>query len=182
MCQYYHNPHNDEIELMTHRQRDRGDQSASRRCATAGLGSYVPGVPRDVPPQLQAIVEYRIGAEFSSGGPTLDTLHPPEALDYLFEMADALGKPMRGTNIFSVSPLRLSGYEFDLAVAYRERWQEYLGHHLPGGGHLRAGPFPRGLGAFDRRGAGRGGDHARGQRGQAGLDLRRVCSPLTCAP
>jgi trimethylamine:corrinoid methyltransferase-like protein len=55
----------------------------------------------------------------------LDTLHPPEALEYLFEMADALGRPMRGTNIFSVSPLRLSGYEFDLAVEYRDRWQEY---------------------------------------------------------
>jgi trimethylamine:corrinoid methyltransferase-like protein len=124
MCQYYHNPHNDEIELMT-----AVNVIEATKCVEAtrdrGLGSYVPGVPRDVPPQLQAILEYRIGAEFSSGGPTLDTLHPPQALGYLFEMADALGKPMRGTNIFSVSPLRLSGYEFDLAVEYRDHWQEY---------------------------------------------------------
>jgi trimethylamine---corrinoid protein Co-methyltransferase len=124
MCQYYHNPHNDEIELMS----TANVIEATRSVAVLrdrGLGSYVPGVPRDVPPQLQAILEYRIGAEFAPGGPTLDTLHPPEALEYLFAMSDALGRPMRGTNIFSVSPLRLSGYEFDLAVEFRERWDEY---------------------------------------------------------
>lgn len=124
MCQYYHNPHNDAIELMS-----TANVIEATKCVEAardrGLGSYVPGVPRDVPAQLQAIVEYRIGAEFSSGGPTLDTLYPPEALETLFDMADALGKPMRGTNIFSVSPLRLSGYEFDMAIEYRDRWQEY---------------------------------------------------------
>lgn len=124
MCQYYHNPHNDAIELMS-----TANVIEASKCVESardrGLGSYVPGVPRDVPPQLQAILEYRIGAEFCSGGPTLDTLHPPQALDYLFEMAEALGKPMRGTNIFSVSPLRLSGYEFDLAVEFREHWQGY---------------------------------------------------------
>jgi trimethylamine:corrinoid methyltransferase-like protein len=124
MCQYYHNPHNDEIELMSTANVIEATKSVEGMRGR-GLGCYVPGVPRDVPPQLQAILEYRIGAEFSSGGPTLDTLHPPEALEYLFEMADALGRPMRGTNIFSVSPLRLSGYEFDLAVEYRDRWQEY---------------------------------------------------------
>lgn len=124
MCQYYHNPHNDEIELMTTANVIEATKSVEATC-DRGLGSYVPGVPRDVSSQLQAILEYRIGAEFSSGSPTLDTLHPPEALGYLFEMAEALGKPMLGTNIFSVSPLRLSGYEFDLAVNFRDHWQEY---------------------------------------------------------
>lgn len=133
MCQYYHNPHNDEIELMTTAnviEATRAVESARDR----GLGSYVPGVPRDVPPQLQAIVEYRIGAEFTAGGPTLDTLYPPEALDFLFEMAEAFGQPMRGAGIFSVSPLRLSGYEFDLAVQHRERWQEFYVTTYPAAG------------------------------------------------
>jgi len=122
MCQYYHSPHSDEIEIMT-----TANVVEATKCvqtmAEAGLGSYVPGVPRDVPPQLQAITEYRIGCEFAPGHPTLDTLHPPQALPYLFEMAEAMGLPMRATNIFPVSPLRLSGYEFDVAVSERQRWE-----------------------------------------------------------
>lgn len=124
MCQYYHNPHNDQIEMMSTIHVIEATKSVES-LRERGLGGYVPGVPRDVPAQLQAILEYRIGAEFCHSGPTLDTLHPPEALKILFEMAEAMGKPMRGTNIFSVSPLRLVGYEFDLAIQYRERWQEY---------------------------------------------------------
>lgn len=133
MCQYYHNPHNDQIELMT--TANVIEATRSVECLRSrGLGSYVPGVPRDVPAQLQAIVEYRIGAEFAAGGPTLDTLHPPEALDTLFDMAEAFGQPMRSTGIFSVSPLRLSGYEFDLAVQHRRRWQEFSVTTYPAAG------------------------------------------------
>ncbi|RPJ43128.1 MAG: hypothetical protein EHM21_11935, partial [Chloroflexi bacterium] len=70
MCQYYHNPHNDEIEIMTTANVIEATK-AVQAMGESGLGSYVPGVPRDVPAQLQAIVEYRIGAEFTRGGPTL---------------------------------------------------------------------------------------------------------------
>ena len=142
MCQYYHNPCNDQIELMT-----TANVIEATKCVETmrerGLDSYVPGVPRDVPPQLQAITEFRIGAEFLTNGPTLDTLHPPEALDYLFELADALGRPMRGTNVFPVSPLRLAGYEFDLAIQHRDRWQEFYVTTYPAAGvsapvHFRA--------------------------------------------
>jgi trimethylamine--corrinoid protein Co-methyltransferase len=133
MCQYYHNPHTDAIELMTTAnliEACRSVESLRQR----GLGSYVPGVPRDVPPQLQAILEFRIGAEFLTDGPTLDTIHPPEALEYLFEMSAALGTPMRATNVFPVSPLRLSGYEFDLAVSQKDRWQEFYITTYPAAG------------------------------------------------
>ena len=133
MCQYYHNPHNDQIELMSTANVIEASKSV-QVMGERGLGGYVPGVPRDVPAQMQALVEYRIGAEFLPGGPTLDTLHPPEALPYLFEMAEALGHPMRGTNVFSVSPLRFSGYEFDIAVAYRQRWEEFSVTTYPAAG------------------------------------------------
>ncbi len=133
MCQYYHNPHNDAIELMSTANLIEASKCV-QTMAAEGLGSYVPGVPRDVPPQLQAILEFRIGAEFLPGCPTLDTLHPPEALDYLFDLYEAIGAPMRATNVFSVSPLRLSGYEFDLAVAHRERWEEFSVTTYPAAG------------------------------------------------
>ncbi len=142
MCQYYHNPHNDQIEPMTTANLVEAAKIV-HALSDRGLGSYVPGVPRDVPPQLQAIVEFRIGAEFQTGSPTLDTLHPPEALRTLFELAEALGKPMRSTNVFPVSPLRLAGYEFDLAVSFRDRWQEFSVTTYPAAGvsapiHFRA--------------------------------------------
>jgi len=123
MCQYYHGPLTDEIELMT-----TADLIEATRCVESmhdvGLGGYVPGVPRDVPYQLQALVEYRIGAEFTRHI-TLDTLNPPEALDYLFEMAEAFGDPLESGGMFSVSPLRLSGYEFDVAVRHAARWKRF---------------------------------------------------------
>jgi trimethylamine--corrinoid protein Co-methyltransferase len=131
MCQYYHNPHNDEIELMT----TDNLIEATRVVETmkdAGFSSYVPGVPRDVPQQLQAITEYRVGSEFLTGHPTLDTLHPPEALPYLLAMAEAMGRPLRSGGMFTVSPLRLVGYEFDIAVDYADRWEEFWVTSYPG--------------------------------------------------
>jgi trimethylamine--corrinoid protein Co-methyltransferase len=142
MCQYYHNPRTDAIELMT----TENLVEASKIVHTMkerGLGSYVPGVPRDVPNQLQALVEYRIGVEFLTGEPTLDTLHPPEALPYLFALSEVIGHPMHSTNIFTVSPLRLAGYEFDIAVSHREHWQNFSVTTYPAAGvsapiHFRA--------------------------------------------
>jgi hypothetical protein len=128
MCQYYHRPFAEgesesPIELMSTEDLIEATKLITSM-ADAGLGGYVPGVPRDVPSQLQAILEYRIGAEF---GPrvTLDTLNPPEALPFIFEMADALGDPMEGGGMFTVSPLRLSGYEFDVAVRHAARWKRF---------------------------------------------------------
>lgn len=131
MCQYYHNPHNDQIELMT----TANCIEATRIVETmrdVGLPSYVPGVPRDVPQQLQAITEYRIGSEFLTGSPTLDTLHPPEALPYLLAMSEAMGHPLRSGGMFTVSPLRLAGYEFDIAVDYAHRWERFWVTSYPG--------------------------------------------------
>jgi trimethylamine--corrinoid protein Co-methyltransferase len=124
MCQYYHSPHTDEITLMSTAHLIEATQCVEAM-RDVGIGSYVPGVPRDVPQQLQAIMEYRIGAEFLNGSPTLDTLHPPEALPYLLAMAEAMGRPIVSAGMFPVSPLRLAGYEFDIAVQFADRWQRF---------------------------------------------------------
>ena len=142
MCQYYLSPATGEIELMT-----TADLVEACKCAQSlhdlGLRANVPGVPRDVPQQLQAIVEYRVGAEFLSTGGNVDTLHPPEALPYLFAMAEAMDRPLTGCGMFTVSPLRLAGLEFDAAVYYASHWQSFSVHSLPAVGatapiHLRA--------------------------------------------
>jgi trimethylamine:corrinoid methyltransferase-like protein len=40
-------------------------------------------------------------------------------------MAEAMGRPLVSGGMFTVSPLRLSGYEFDIAVRYAARWQRF---------------------------------------------------------
>jgi hypothetical protein len=103
-------------------------------CAGDGAWSMVPGVPRDVPPQLQAITEYAIGCEWCSRGGNVDTLHPPEALPYLFAMAAAMGMEIRDCGLFSVSPLRLGGFELDTAVRMRDRFNAFSLASLPAAG------------------------------------------------
>ncbi len=111
-------------------------------CAGSGVWGMVPGVPRDAPQQLQAVTEYAIGCEWSSRGGNVDTLHPPEALPYLFDMAVAMGREIRGCGLFTVSPLRLGGFELDTAVGLRDRFDSYSIASLPAAG--ASGPlYPR---------------------------------------
>ncbi|MHB0856252.1 MAG: trimethylamine methyltransferase family protein [Anaerolineae bacterium] len=130
MCQYYHNPTTDQIGLMF-----TEDLIEATRCVEVlrdtGLAGGVPGVPRDVPQQLQAIMEYRVGCEYSSAGGNVDTMYPPEAVPFLLEMAAAMGRPIRGIGMFTVSPLRMAGFEFDAAVERAEYWQSFHVHSLP---------------------------------------------------
>ncbi len=130
MCQHYHSPATDAIEPMTTANLVEATRSVETLCAL-GLHGNVPGIPADVPPQLQALVTYRVGAEFLSAGGGVHTLHPPEALPYLFAMAEALGRPIRSMGIFPVSPLRLAGFEFDTLVAHIGRWERLSVTTLP---------------------------------------------------
>jgi len=142
MCQYYLSPRTNQIGLMT-----TADLVEACRCVQSltrlGLRGNVPGVPRDVPQQLQAIVEYRIGSEYLASGGNLDTLHPPEALPFLFAMGEAVGRPFESCGMFTVSPLRLAGFEFEAAMDNLPRWRRLHVHSLPAVGatapiHLRA--------------------------------------------
>jgi trimethylamine:corrinoid methyltransferase-like protein len=130
MCQYYHNPHSDTVEPMT--TANLIEATKFVECArSSGLDGNVPGIPADVPPQLQALVAYRVGTEFSACGGSVHTLYPPEALPFLFAMAEAMGQPMETCAMFTVSPLRLVGHEFDQAVAHASHWKQFFVHSLP---------------------------------------------------
>ena len=141
MPQHYRCPRSRETALFT-----AGTLVQATRfleaCAGSGSWGMVPGVPRDVPPQLQAVTEYAIGCEWSSRGGNVDTLHPPQALPYLFEMAAAMGREIRDCGIFSVSPLRLGGFELETAIRLRDRFDAYSIASLPAAG--ASGPvYPR---------------------------------------
>ena len=138
--QHYRDPLTGETALYT--ARSLVDATRFLQAAAGdGAWSMVPGVPRDVPPQMQALTEYYVGCEWHAGGGNVDTLHPPEALPYLFEMSEAMGRDIRGCGLFSVSPLRLGGFELDTAVRLRDRFRSYGIASLPAAG--ASGPvFP----------------------------------------
>jgi trimethylamine:corrinoid methyltransferase-like protein len=96
-----------------------------------GVSGSVPGIPCDVPPHLQPLVTYRAGAEFSAAGGATHTLHPPQTLRYLFEMAEAMGAPIETAGVFPISPLRLGGHELDAFVEFRDRWRRLWAFSLP---------------------------------------------------
>lgn len=93
--------------------------------------NYVPGVPVDVPKQLSSLTECYIGAEFTSGATNVDTYYPEEALPYLFEMLEVQEHPNPYGWMYSVSPLRLVGIEFDILVKHIDSFDRFGVGSLP---------------------------------------------------
>ena len=90
--------------------------------AERGVASSPPGCPLDVPPELQRLAQFRIGAENLRGGswrPMTDS--PPQMVEFIFAMAEVMGRPIRQLPVHLVSPLRLAGQSLDIALHFRER-------------------------------------------------------------
>jgi trimethylamine:corrinoid methyltransferase-like protein len=124
MPQYYADPRTGEIGQMTCRSLIEATKFMEN-LKDRNAWSMVPGVPRDVPQQLQAITEYFIGTKYCSNGGNMDTLSPDEAIPYIFEMAEAMERPIRGFGMFTISPLKIGGFEFDTALKYRDLFEQF---------------------------------------------------------
>lgn len=130
--QYYLKPGSGAIELMTASALvDATKFLETMQKKTPGVWSMVPGVPRDVPFELQAITEYYIGCEFCSNGGNIDTLYPDEAVDYIFAMAEAMGRPFRSAGMFTLSPLSLGGFEMATAFRRMDSFESFSISSLP---------------------------------------------------
>ncbi len=128
--QYYLNPYTGKTELMT----VKGLIQATKFLESVKsdtVWSMVPGVPRDVPHQLQAVTEYYIGAEYCSNGGNIDTLYPEAAVPYLFEMASAMGRPFSGGGMFTISPLKIGGFEFNTIIKHIDFFDHFYISSLP---------------------------------------------------
>lgn len=86
-----------------------------------GVHATVPGHPVDVPPELQPIVQYKLGAQYNPAGGGYGWLGSPETADYVLVMAEVMGYPITSTVIYVFSPLRLGGQELETAIALRDR-------------------------------------------------------------
>ena len=83
--------------------------------------SPAPGYPLDVPPPLQPIAKYRIGALYSRHGEWPVDPIAAASIPYVFEMAQVMGHPMRSLPVYVFSPLRLAGESLAVVLRYRER-------------------------------------------------------------
>lgn len=130
--QYYLRPDSGAIELMsTASLVDATKFLHTVQQKTPGAWSMVPGVPRDVPFELQAITEYYIGCEFCSNGGNIDTLYPDQAVDYIFAMAEAMGRPYKSAGMFTLSPLGLGGFEMATAFKRMDHFESFSISSLP---------------------------------------------------
>ena len=85
------------------------------------LIAKAPGVPVDVAPDLQPVLQYRISAEHCRHGRTPPEVRSPQAMPYVMDIADALGEPMRGQPVYVVTPLTVGSDSFACALAGRDR-------------------------------------------------------------
>jgi trimethylamine--corrinoid protein Co-methyltransferase len=83
-----------------------------------GVCVGAPGVPQDVPPAVQPIAQYKIGAQYSRAGGQAGWLAPPSTAEYVFRMAEAMGAPIQHVTVFCPTPLRLSAVELDVVQAF----------------------------------------------------------------
>ncbi len=86
-----------------------------------GIIASAPGCPVDVPPDIQPVKQYWIGATYSRYGK-----HPVDAkalkpMRYVMEMADVLGHPIKGLPIYVFSPLNLGSESLNCVLEFRDR-------------------------------------------------------------
>lgn len=123
ICQYAHHLHDTETDELLPASAERLIEAAkfTDTLASRGVMGKSPGLPVDVPPDLQCIVQYRIGALYCRHGRGPVEVRSVRALPYIMEMAEVLGHPMRSQAIYVVSPLTLGGDSFEIARAGRKQ-------------------------------------------------------------
>ncbi len=89
--------------------------------AGADVCGAPPGVPTDVHPDLQSVVQYRIAAFNARLGAHLVLPNSIKTAGHLLDMAEVMGRPIQSLPVFLASPLRLGGELLDVALASRDR-------------------------------------------------------------
>jgi trimethylamine:corrinoid methyltransferase-like protein len=111
--------------------------------AAAGVDVQAIGAPVDVAPALQPILQYKLSAQYIPGGGGCGWYGPPSTAEFIFRMAEALGKPITAIPIYVYSPLQLGGKELDVAVAFADRLKRlHIGNMGSCGATLPALPLP----------------------------------------
>ena len=89
--------------------------------ASRGIISRPPGCPVDVPPQLQPIMQYWIGAVYSRHGQNPVDPKSLESFSYMMEMAEVLDSPRRSLPVYVFSPLTLGGESLRCVLEFKDK-------------------------------------------------------------
>lgn len=118
--QNIHDPATDSIVPMT---SDRLMEATKLvdMVADRGVRRDVPGCPVDVPAPLQVLAQYRIGMENLRDWTGPIDPKALESLPYVMEMAEVMGRPIRGLPVYVFSPLRLAGESLTAVMQYESR-------------------------------------------------------------
>ncbi len=102
--------------------------------ADRGVVGSTPGYPGDVPPELQPLSQYRIGAVYSRRGGSFGDISSPWVMECVMAMAEAMGSPVRGLPVYLVSPLHLGGDSLAIALHFRDRIRHLHVSGMPAAG------------------------------------------------
>jgi trimethylamine--corrinoid protein Co-methyltransferase len=80
-----------------------------------------PGIPIDVHPDLQPLAQYRIAALYARQGATPVDPTSAKTVNHLLDIAEVMGRPMRGLPVYMPSPLRLGGESLNVVLACVDR-------------------------------------------------------------
>lgn len=102
--------------------------------AGEGVVNAPPGIPTEVAPELQPLAQYRIAANTARQGAAPVDPTSAATVNYLLDMADVMGRPVRGLPVYVPSPLRLGGESLSVVLACLDRLDEIWISSMPAAG------------------------------------------------
>ncbi len=94
------------------------------------VSGHTPGFPQDVPPDLQALAEYKIGCQNTRWGGSATAPASLACLEHLYEMQTIMGHPF-GLPLYVVSPLRIVGESLQAILHFAGRVQRLSASSMP---------------------------------------------------
>lgn len=102
--------------------------------AEDGVYGAPPGIPTDEHPDLQPVAQYRIAALYARQGATPVDPTSAKTVNYLLDMAEVMGRPIRSLPVYLPTPLRLGGDSLDVVLACVERLSHISVSSMPATG------------------------------------------------
>jgi len=102
--------------------------------ADEGVFGAPPGIPVDLPPDLQPIAQYRIAALYARQGATPVDPTSARTARFLFDMAEVMGNPIHHLPVYIPTPLRLGGESLEVVMSCLDRLEHISISSMPSAG------------------------------------------------
>lgn len=102
--------------------------------AADGVFGAPPGIPVDEPPDLHPIAQYRIAALYARQGASPVDPTSARTVNYLLDMAEVMGRPIRSLPVYIPTPLRFGGESLDVVLACVPRLEHISVSSMPATG------------------------------------------------